>query len=58
MSLDFDPIAEAERQWRAHRWTDTASAMAAVTSCGSKAPSSSGRTRGCNPESTAMAASS
>ncbi|HUW04150.1 MAG TPA: MarR family transcriptional regulator [Acidimicrobiales bacterium] len=32
MSPDFDPIAEAERQWRAHRWSDTASAMAAVTS--------------------------
>lgn len=30
--LHFDPIAEAERQWRAHGWADTAPAMAVVTS--------------------------
>jgi len=27
-----DPIAEARRQWEAHRWNDAASGMAAVTS--------------------------
>jgi DNA-binding MarR family transcriptional regulator len=32
VSLDFDPIVEAERQWRAHGWDDVAPAMAAVTS--------------------------
>jgi DNA-binding MarR family transcriptional regulator len=30
--LSFDPIAEAERQWEAHGWTDEAGAMAVVTS--------------------------
>ncbi|HWE69532.1 MAG TPA: MarR family transcriptional regulator [Acidimicrobiales bacterium] len=31
-SLDFDPIAEARRQWRAHGWEAAAPGMAAVTS--------------------------
>jgi DNA-binding MarR family transcriptional regulator len=30
--LSFDPIAEAERQWEAHGWSDEAGAMAVVTS--------------------------
>jgi DNA-binding MarR family transcriptional regulator len=30
--LSFDPIAEAERQWRVHGWEDVAPAMAVVTS--------------------------
>jgi DNA-binding MarR family transcriptional regulator len=30
--LDFDPIAEARRQWMAHGWESAASGMAAVTS--------------------------
>jgi DNA-binding MarR family transcriptional regulator len=30
--LSFDPIAEAERQWRAHGWPDQAAGMALVTS--------------------------
>lgn len=30
--LRFDPIAEAERQWRAHGWDDAARSMAVVTS--------------------------
>ena len=30
--LSFDPIAEAERQWEAHGWSDKAGAMAVVTS--------------------------
>src|ERR1700735_3099634 len=30
--LRFDPIAEAERQWGAHGWSDQASGMAVVTS--------------------------
>ena len=32
MSLDFDPIAEARRQWEARGWGDAAAGMAAVTS--------------------------
>lgn len=32
MTTAFDPIVEAERQWRAHGWADVAPAMAAVTS--------------------------
>ena len=31
-NLDFDPIAEARRQWAAHGWESTADGMAAVTS--------------------------
>jgi DNA-binding MarR family transcriptional regulator len=31
-SLDFDPIEEARRQWRAHGWEAAAPGMAAVTS--------------------------
>jgi DNA-binding MarR family transcriptional regulator len=31
-ALEFDPIAEARRQWVAHGWGDTADAMAAVIS--------------------------
>lgn len=31
-SLDFDPIEEARRQWRAHGWETAAPGMAAVTS--------------------------
>ncbi len=31
-SLDFDPIAEARRQWAAHGWGSAAAGMAAVTS--------------------------
>jgi DNA-binding MarR family transcriptional regulator len=31
-SLDFDPIEEARRQWRAHGWESAAAGMAAVTS--------------------------
>ena len=31
-SLDFDPIEEARRQWRAHGWPGAAPGMAAVTS--------------------------
>jgi DNA-binding MarR family transcriptional regulator len=31
-SLDFDPIEEARRQWRAHGWQAAAPGMAAVTS--------------------------
>jgi DNA-binding MarR family transcriptional regulator len=31
-SLSFDPIAEAERQWRAHGWSESAKGMSAVTS--------------------------
>ncbi|HVB93482.1 MAG TPA: MarR family transcriptional regulator [Acidimicrobiales bacterium] len=31
-SLDFDPIDEARRQWRAHGWDAAAPGMAAVTS--------------------------
>jgi DNA-binding MarR family transcriptional regulator len=30
--LHFDPIAEAERQWSQHGWSDQASGMAVVTS--------------------------
>jgi DNA-binding MarR family transcriptional regulator len=30
--LPFDPIVEAERQWRAHGWVDAAPGMAVVTS--------------------------
>jgi DNA-binding MarR family transcriptional regulator len=30
--LDFDPIAEARRQWAAHGWESAAGGMAAVTS--------------------------
>jgi DNA-binding MarR family transcriptional regulator len=30
--LGFDPIAEAQRQWDVHGWSDEASAMAVVTS--------------------------
>jgi hypothetical protein len=30
--LEFDPIEEAARQWRAHGWADAADGMAAVTS--------------------------
>src|SRR5277367_4234080 len=30
--LRFDPIAEAERQWGAHGWSDEAAGMAVVTS--------------------------
>ena len=30
--LPFDPIEEAERQWRAHGWDDAAPGMAVVTS--------------------------
>jgi DNA-binding MarR family transcriptional regulator len=30
--LSFDPIAEAERQWEAHGWSEQAGAMAVVTS--------------------------
>jgi hypothetical protein len=30
--LQFDPIEEAARQWRAHGWDDAADGMAAVTS--------------------------
>jgi DNA-binding MarR family transcriptional regulator len=30
--LNFDPIAEAERQWGEHGWTDEAAGMAVVTS--------------------------
>lgn len=30
--LPFDPIAEAERQWREHGWPEAAEGMAAVTS--------------------------
>jgi DNA-binding MarR family transcriptional regulator len=30
--LGFDPIAEAQRQWDAHGWSDEAPAMAVVTS--------------------------
>jgi DNA-binding MarR family transcriptional regulator len=30
--LQFDPIAEAERQWGAHGWPDQAAGMAVVTS--------------------------
>jgi DNA-binding MarR family transcriptional regulator len=30
--LNFDPIEEAARQWRAHGWEDAADGMAAVTS--------------------------
>lgn len=30
--LSFDPIVEAERQWRAHGWVDAAPGMAVVTS--------------------------
>lgn len=30
--LSFDPIAEAQRQWEAHGWSDQAGAMAVVTS--------------------------
>lgn len=30
--LDFDPIAEARRQWAAHGWEEAADGMAAVTS--------------------------
>lgn len=30
--LPWDPIAEAERQWRLHGWEDQADGMAAVTS--------------------------
>lgn len=30
-SLQFDPIAEAHRQWRAHGWDDVADGMAALT---------------------------
>jgi DNA-binding MarR family transcriptional regulator len=30
--LAFDPIAEAERQWRLHGWQDQAQSMAVVTS--------------------------
>lgn len=30
--LDFDPIAEAERQWAAHGWPQAAPSMAVVTS--------------------------
>ncbi len=32
VSLTFDPIAEARRQWVAHDWPDAADGMAAVTS--------------------------
>ncbi|HEY1919243.1 MAG TPA: MarR family transcriptional regulator [Streptosporangiaceae bacterium] len=32
LSLTFDPIDEAARQWRAHGWEDAADGMAAVTS--------------------------
>ena len=32
MNLDFDPIAEARRQWEARGWDDAAAGMAAVTS--------------------------
>jgi DNA-binding MarR family transcriptional regulator len=31
-ALEFDPIEEAARQWRAHGWADAADGMAAVTS--------------------------
>jgi DNA-binding MarR family transcriptional regulator len=31
-ALDFDPTAEARRQWSAHGWNDAAAGMAAVTS--------------------------
>jgi DNA-binding MarR family transcriptional regulator len=30
--LSFDPVAEAERQWRAHGWSDAAPGMSVVTS--------------------------
>jgi len=30
--LVFDPVAEAERQWRAHGWADAAPGMSVVTS--------------------------
>ena len=30
--LDFDPIAEAQRQWDAHGWQDASEGMAAITS--------------------------
>jgi DNA-binding MarR family transcriptional regulator len=30
--LIFDPVAEAERQWRAHGWADAAPGMSVVTS--------------------------
>jgi DNA-binding MarR family transcriptional regulator len=30
--LPFDPVAEAERQWRAHGWSDAAPGMSVVTS--------------------------
>src|SRR5271156_5623958 len=30
--LNFDPIAEAERQWGLHGWPDQAAGMAVVTS--------------------------
>lgn len=30
--LNFDPVAEAERQWRAHGWSDAAPGMGVVTS--------------------------
>lgn len=32
LTLPFDPIAEAQRQWAAHSWADAAEGMAAVTS--------------------------
>jgi DNA-binding MarR family transcriptional regulator len=32
LNLPFDPIAEAQRQWREHGWADAAGGMAAVTS--------------------------
>ncbi len=31
-ALNFDPIAEARRQWRVHGWENAADGMAAVTS--------------------------
>jgi DNA-binding MarR family transcriptional regulator len=31
-TLDFDPIAEARRQWEAHGWSEQAPTMAVVTS--------------------------
>jgi DNA-binding MarR family transcriptional regulator len=30
--LNFDPVAEAERQWRAHGWSEAAPGMSVVTS--------------------------
>jgi len=30
--LDFDPIAEAHRQWASHGWPDASDGMAAITS--------------------------